>query len=231
MAIEAPVFAGFGPAAFTWFAKLEDHNDRAWFAAHRDVYDTEVRGALELLLEELCDGLGGGRVKVFRQHRDTRFSPDKSPYKTRTYGIVGDRPASRAPLYLQLSREGLFAGTGYYAMAADQLARFRAAVDDDAAGTALERIVAGVHAHGVETWGEALKTAPRGFARDHPRVALLRHKMLIAGRRLEPDGRSGAIAADAARGFARETWAACEPLNRWLDEHVGPSELPAPTRR
>jgi uncharacterized protein (TIGR02453 family) len=221
----------FGPEAFAWFAGLEEDNSRAWFTAHRDVYDAAVRGALEELLEDLADELGGGRVKVFRQHRDTRFSQDKSPYKTRTYGIIGERPASRAPLYLQLSREGLFAGTGYYAMAGDQLARFRAAVDDEAAGTALERILAGVHAHGVETWGEALKTAPRGFPRDHPRVGLLRHKMLIAGRRLAPDRRSGAIGDAAARGFARETWAASEPLNRWLDEHVGESTSPAPTRR
>jgi uncharacterized protein (TIGR02453 family) len=231
MAIEAPASPGFGSAAFTWFAELEQHNDRAWFAAHRDVYETQVRGPLEALLDALCDELGGGRVKLFRQHRDTRFSRDKSPYKTRTYGIIGERPASRAALYLELSRPGLFAGTGYYGMAADQLARFRAAVDDEAAGTALQRIVAGVHAHGVETWGEALKTAPRGFARDHPRVGLLRHKMLVAGRRLAPDRRSGAIGDAAARAFARETWAAAEPLNRWLDAHVGESTLPAATRR
>jgi uncharacterized protein (TIGR02453 family) len=223
--------ARFGPEAFAWFAGLEQDNSKAYFTAHRAVYDGAVRGQLEELLEELCDELGGGRVKVFRQQRDTRFSPDKSPYKTRTYGIIGERPASRAALYLQLSREGLFAGTGYYGMASDQLARFRAAIDDEASGTALERIVAGVHAHGVETWGEALKTAPRGYPRDHPRVGLLRHKMLIGGRSLAPEARSGAIGDRAARALALDTWAACEPLNRWLDEHVGESTLPAPARR
>jgi uncharacterized protein (TIGR02453 family) len=221
----------FGPEVFAWFAGLEEDNSKSYFSAHREVYDNAVRGGLEQVLEDLCDELGGGRVKVFRQQRDTRFSTDKSPYKTRTYGVVSDRPASLAPLYLQLSREGLFAGTGYYAMARDQLARFREAVADDGAGGALERIVAGVHAHGVQTWGEALKTAPRGYPRDHPRGALLRHKMLIAGRSLPPEQRTGAIDGDAARAFARETWAAAEPLNRWLDEHVGDTTMASVARR
>jgi uncharacterized protein (TIGR02453 family) len=230
MATSAPAFTGFAPAAFTWFAGLEADNSKSWFAAHRETYDTAVRGALEALLEELADALGGGRVKLFRQHRDTRFSQDKSPYKTQTYGVIADRPASRASLYLQLSREGLFAGTGYYVLAADQLARFREAVLDDAAGGALARVVDGVHAAGIQTWGEALKTAPRGYPRDHPRAALLRHKSLIAGRRQAP-GADGAIAREAALGFARETWAGCAPLNAWLDEHVGASTLPPPSSR
>jgi uncharacterized protein (TIGR02453 family) len=218
----------FGTETFAWFAGLEADNSKAYFTAHRATYDTAVRGALEALLEELADE-AGGRVKLFRQHRDTRFSTDKSPYKTQTYGVIADRPDSLAALYLQLSSGGLFAGTGYYVLAADQLTRFRAAVDRDDAGGDLERIVGAVHAAGVETWGEALKTAPRGYPRDHPRAPLLRHKSLIAGRRLAPDDHG--IDRDTALGFARDTWAACAPLNAWLDAHVGGSALPpAPSR-
>lgn len=75
-----PTFDGFPAEAFAWFAGLEQDNSRAWFAAHRDTYDLAVRGPLEDLLAELAGELGGS-VKMFRQHRDVRFSADKSPYK------------------------------------------------------------------------------------------------------------------------------------------------------
>jgi uncharacterized protein (TIGR02453 family) len=212
-----PAFTGFPHATFTWFAGLEEDNSKAWFTAHRDTYDNAVRGELEALLEELTDELGG-RVKLFRQHRDTRFSRDKSPYKTTTYGVITDRPDGEASLYAQLSSGGLFAGTGYYQLATDQL------------GPELEHILDTVRTAGLESWGEALKTAPRGFPRDHPRATLLRHKMLIAGRRLKPRARSG-LPRDTTLTFTRDTWAACTPMTTWLDQHVGVSELPPPPRR
>jgi uncharacterized protein (TIGR02453 family) len=211
-------FTGFGPDAFRWFAGLEANNTRAWFQAHRDTYDDAVREPFEALLDELAAELGG-TVKVFRQHRDTRFSADKSPYKTRTYGVIGERPGTSAGLYAEVSASGLAAGTGYYLMSTAQLGRFRDAVADDASGPALERALATAHAAGVDTYGEALKTAPRGYPRDHPRVALLRHKMLIGIRRVAP-GPTG-IGRDAALSHARETWDACGPMVAWLDAHVG----------
>jgi uncharacterized protein (TIGR02453 family) len=114
---DAPLpFAGFPPEAFSWFAGLEADNSRAWFAAHRPTYDDAVRGPLEAMLDELADALGGD-VRVFRQQRDVRFSPDKSPYKTRTYGIIVPASGGEAARYAELSAAGLFAGTGYYELA------------------------------------------------------------------------------------------------------------------
>jgi uncharacterized protein (TIGR02453 family) len=220
-------FDGYPPAAFAWFAGLEADNSKSWFGAHRDVYERAVRGALEAMLEELAEELGG-RPRMFRQHRDIRFSADKSPYKTTTYGLIVGRPDELPVLYAQLAASGLFAGSGYHVLATDQLARFRAAVADDAAGPRLEAAIAAAHAAGVETFGEALKVAPRGYARDHPRVGLLRHKALVAGRRRVP-GRGG-IARDEALAHCRETWAACAPLDAWLDAHVGASEIPPESR-
>jgi uncharacterized protein (TIGR02453 family) len=220
-------FAGFPAATFRWFAGLEADNTKAYFTLHRQTYDRVVRGALEAMLEELAGQLGG-QVKLSRQHRDVRFSPDKSPYKTTTYGVIADRPGSRAALYAQLSTAGLFAGTGYYVLAADQLARFRDAVADERTGPVLEDAIAAAEAAGVETFGEALKTAPRGVPRDHPRVHLLRHKSLIAGGRLAAGAKG--IARDAALRHVRAAWAACAPLNAWLDDHVGPSDDPPPSR-
>jgi uncharacterized protein (TIGR02453 family) len=211
-------FEGFPREAFTWFEGLEADNSKAYFTAHRDAYERAVRGPLEELLETFADELGG-RVKVFRQHRDIRFSRDKSPYKTRTYGVILDRPSSLAGLYLELSATGLFAGTGYHQLEPGQLTRFRDAIVDDVAGPELEEAVAAAHAAGVETFGEALKTAPRGYPQDHPRVALLRHRSLVAGRRLAPKAKR--IGRDAALEHARSIWGACAPMNAWLDEYVG----------
>ncbi len=222
-----PAFSGFAPAAFAWFEGLAAHNTREWFAEHRETYEGEVRGPLEALLEELADDGAGGRVKLFRQHRDVRFSADKSPYKTTTYGVIADRPESEASLYLQLGAEGLFAGTGYYDLAPDQLRRLREAIADAATGPALEAAVASAAAKGVELFGATLKTAPRGYARDHPRVGLLRHKLLVAGARLPP----GRITRTAALAHARGSWSALASMNAWLDEHVGASRLPPRVRR
>lgn len=215
MAQPAPpvAFDGFSADSFAWFAGLEADNSKAWFTAHRETYDRAVRGALEALLEELADEFGG-YVKLFRQNRDIRFSRDKSPYKTRTYGVILERPDSRAPLYAEISRPGLFAGSGYHMLDAAQLERFRDAVMDDRSGPELERAIAG-----IETFGEALKTAPRGYPRDHPRVKLLRHKSLVGGSRLAP--RANRIGRDAALDHVRGTWNACAPMNAWLDAHVG----------
>ena len=94
-------FAGFAPEAFAWFSGLEADNTRQWFTAHRDTYEIAVRGAFEAMMDELADDLGG-EVKVFRQHRDMRFSADKSPYKTRTYGVIRDRPDGAPSLYAQV---------------------------------------------------------------------------------------------------------------------------------
>ena len=199
-----PVFLGFGPEAFWWFDGLERDNSRDYFTRTRDLYEREVRGQLEELLLEL----GGGEVKVFRQHRDLRFTKDKRPYKERTYGIAGR-------LYVQLSARGLYVGTGYYRVEPDQLERYRAAVDDDEAGPEL---AAALKKSRLDVEGASLKTAPRGYPRDHPRIELLRRKQLIIGKSL-PAG--GGIKRDPALDLARGVRKSSAPILAWLDEHVG----------
>ena len=220
-------FEGFGPQVFAWFAGLEEDNTKAYFSATRELYEAEVRGGLEALLDELGAELEG-TPRVFRQHRDLRFTPDKTPYKTRTYGVVQGVPWASAGLYAELSARGLYAGSGYHALAADQLERYRAAVADDARGDALAAAVAGARDAGLDVEGQSLRTAPRGYPRDHPRIELLRRRALIAGLRLAP-GDAG-IGRAAALAHVRDTWRAARPLTAWLDEHVGPTALP-PRRR
>jgi uncharacterized protein (TIGR02453 family) len=209
-------FEGFGPGAVAWFEGLERDNTRTYFHATRATFDGEVRGPFERMLAELS-GEFGGEVHVFRQHRDTRFSPDKSPYKTRTYGLL-HAPGEGNALYAEISARGVYAAAGYWRMAGDQLARYRTAVLDDDAGPALVAAIDDVQRAGLELAPPALKTAPRGLPRDHPRVALLRYKDAIAGRRLAP---GPALGTRQALEHVAATWRSARPLTLWLDEHVG----------
>jgi uncharacterized protein (TIGR02453 family) len=210
-------FTGFGSGALAWFEGLERDNSKAYFERTRDVFVRDVREPFEDLLDELSLEFDG-EPKLFRQHRDIRFSPDKSPYKTRTYGIVHD--GSGRAWYTAISASGMYAGSGYWQMANDQLERYRAAVSDELA----ERL-AEVEAAGLELSPPALKTVPRGFPRDHPHAALLRYKSLIAGRALPP---GPALHGRAAFEFVAATWRAVAPLNDWLMIHVGPSRVGSP---
>ena len=215
-------FHGFGPEVFAWFAGLERDNSKAYFTASRERYETDVRGGLQAMLEELSQAFGG-EVKVFRQQRNLRFAPAGSPpYKTRTYGLLHGVRGPAAALYAELSARGLYAGTGYHQLARDQLERFRTAGVDDRTGPELADLVAEARARGLDVVGESLRTAPRGYPREHPRGELLRHKALVAGRSLP--GASG-VGRDEALEHVAATWRAAEPLNAWLEEHVGASTM------
>jgi uncharacterized protein (TIGR02453 family) len=218
------VFSGFGPRALSWFRGLEADNSKRYFEASREIWDGQVRAPMVLLLEELAGELGG-TVRLFRQHRDVRFAKDKSPYKTTTYGVVV-RPGSEAGVYAEISAAGLFAGTGYHDMATDQLTRFRAAVDAARAGASLDRALAEVVAAGLSVQGEAMKTVPRGYHKDHPRAILLRHKALVVGRLLK----GARLRTREALDHVRTTFRSAAPLVAWLDAHVGPSSIPPEIR-
>lgn len=115
-------------------------------------------------------------------------------------------------------------------MAPDQLERYREAVAADSTGRALQRILDDLSERGFEVghgMSEPLKTAPRGYPRDHPRVDLLRQKAVSAHRRLE-----GSQLHDAAavRRFVVDTFDACGPMNDWIKINIGSSRT-GPGRR
>src|ERR671930_2672009 len=113
-------FEGFGPEVRKWFQGLEADNSKEYFVASRDFFEESIRGQMEALLTELSEKFGG-EVKMFRQNRDVRFSADKSPYKTNTYGVVYGSGLAAQGLYASVSADGLVAGSGYHKMATDQL--------------------------------------------------------------------------------------------------------------
>jgi uncharacterized protein (TIGR02453 family) len=215
-------FAGFGPEVRAWFLGLEADNSREYFAAGRDFFEESIRGQMEALLTELSETFGG-EVKMFRQNRDVRFSPDKSPYKTNTYGVVYGSGIAAQGLYASISARGLVAGSGYHMMARDQLDRYRDGVADPASGPGLTKLVTRAEKAGLDLWGESLATAPRGFPKDHERIELLRRTSLSLGATLEL-GRG--ISRANGLQFVTKTWRSAAPVTGWLDEHVGPSTLP-----
>src|SRR3979411_1762899 len=97
-----PKFQGFGPGVQKWFRGLEADNSRDYFTARRDFFDESGRGQMEALLDELSRKFGG-EVKMFRQNRDIRFSPDKSPYKSNTYGLLHGSDIAAEGIYASIS--------------------------------------------------------------------------------------------------------------------------------
>jgi uncharacterized protein (TIGR02453 family) len=212
-------FAGFGEGAVEFYDGLLADNSKAYWTDHRAVYERDVLAPMQALLAALEAEFGAG--KVFRPYRDVRFSRDKTPYKTACGAIAG-------PFYVQLSAEGLMAAGGGYRWAPDQVARFRTAVDDDRRGGDLERRLADVTGAAVDgvpptLAGDRLATRPRGFAPDHPRLHLLRHRGMYAYYRWDPDD---ALHEPVAARRVAAAWRATKPLTEWLDDHVGPSESP-----
>ena len=206
-------FTGWPAEAIAFFEGLEADNSKTYWHANRETYDTCVRAPMDALLAELAATYGDG--KVFRPYRDVRFSKDKTPYKTNIAATL-----ERGP-YLSLSADGLAAGAGYYMMEADQLARYRAAVADDASGVDLERVVAKARKAGLEVNGrDELKTAPKGYPKDHPRVELLRYKGLITWKQwpVEPWLGTAKVKQHVVKFYDQS-----RPLLAWLDAHVGPS--------
>ena len=206
-------FRGWPDSALDFYDGLEADNSKAYWLDHKDVYERDVKAPMEALLAELAPEFGEARL--FRPYRDTRFSQDKSPYKTAIAAMVGDG-------YVQLSAGGLMAGAGMYHLAPDQLERYRDAVAANGPGRALQAIVDKLGAARLEVAApEKLKTAPRGYPKDHPRIELLRHKGLVA---MKAWPVASWLGTAGAKKRVVEVFRAAGPLLTWLDTHVGPAE-------
>ena len=208
-------FDGWPEEALDFYDGLEADNSRTYWLAHKDVYESCVLRPMAGLLAELEPEHGD--TKIYRPYRDLRFSKDKTPYKTAIGAHVGEG-------YVQLSAAGLAAGSGMYGMAPDQLERYRHAVAQEWSGSALDEVVALLRKHDIDVHGrDSLKTAPRGYPADHPRIELLRHKGLIAWKQWPVEPWLGTA---KAKHVVADFLVASRPLHDWLAQHVGPSDAP-----
>jgi uncharacterized protein (TIGR02453 family) len=218
--VTASRFRGFPPETVEFYERLTADNTRAFWNEHKTDYERYVREPMELLAAELAPEFGP--IHLFRPHRDVRFSSDKTPFKTHQGGVTEGEAGE--VYYCHVSAEELLAVSGYYMMARDQLERFRAAAAADRSGRLLEDVVAATETAGLTvSGGDELKTAPRGYPKDHPRIRFLRMKGLTAGRRWPP--RRWWDSREVVERIA-STWRASRPMSEWLGRYVGPSELP-----
>ncbi len=219
-------FEGFGPAFFGFLADLRQHNERAWFNANRGRYEADVVAPVLVFIEALAPGLleisghytavarkSGG--SMFRIYRDTRFSRDKTPYKTHVacqFRHAMGRDAHAPGFYVHLEPGRVAVGGGIWQPASGPLGRIRETIADSPA--TWQRIIDDpelVRRFGGIS-GDSLKRAPRGYGAAQRHLDDLRRKSYFLMQRVS--------AADAARAaFVDETVAAfraADPLMRFI---------------
>ena len=224
-------FEGF--AGIDFFRELKKRQSREWFAKHKTEYEAGFAKPMAALLREAARALERSypdceldQPKVFRIHRDVRFSRDKSPYKTHIAGVIAVRSggskltATPAALYLHLGIDAMSnaeqreTGAGLYSMEPEQLVRYRRAALDPKKGAELRRMLKKLEASGARfIAADSLKRPPPGVPVDHPLAELLKLKGLAAMFPKLPaalTGRRGLLDRVVEQGKL------AAPLVRWL---------------
>lgn len=199
-------FTGIPVAALDFYDDLEQDNSKAFWQAHRGIYEAQVKQPMLSLTAELAAEFG--EAKHFRPFRDVRFSHDKTPYKTHQGAHVPAIPGGG--WYLQVDAAGVMIGSGWYDADADRLNAIRHHIDAD--GARLRQVLDKLAAGGGSIGGDQLKTAPRGWAKDHPHIELLRHRTLSVRRRYDND--PIAHTQEFAERVAAD-WRSTTPLLDW----------------
>lgn len=207
-------FTGFTEAALDFYDDLEIDNSRSFWDAHKDVYLTSVKAPVTALTAALEAEFG--TAKVFRPFRDVRFAKDKTPYKTHQGAFVGAGPA--CGWYVEIAARGVRTGAGFYHASASDLGRIRASIANELTGPKLQRILSKLERAGFTIDGDRLKTSPRGYEPDHPRIGLLRHRSLTVGKDY---GFEPVIYTPEFADAVRADWKAARPLVDWVCERLG----------
>jgi len=210
-------FSGFSDEAFEFYEGLRADNSKAYWLAHKHVYESRVRAPMQALLDGLAARFDGTPV-LFRPYRDVRFSADKSPYKTAQGGFLEVAPG--LGYWMQLDAEGVRVGGGFHAHDREQVARFRAAVDADASGAALTKVMTKLTKAGYQVGGDAVRTRPRGVAADHPRLELMRHESLTVSRAVDMSESASPAFGDTLAA----DWKKVAPLVEWARANAAPSD-------
>jgi uncharacterized protein (TIGR02453 family) len=228
-------FTGFRPAAFTFLRGLAKNNNKPWFEAHREAYETELRAPMLALVDELDAILGNvapefrgdPKKSVFRIYRDVRFSNDKSPYKTHIacwlfhtdagHG-VGLEAHGGAGFYVHIEPGASMVGGGFWMPPKPALERIRDSLAENK--REFEKVLtnpAFKRRFGSLSEDDVLTRVPRGYAPDHPSAKWLRYKSFTAGRKLkDTDVNSRTLLTALKKDI--ETML---PFSRWLNSAIG----------
>ena len=187
----------FSDKTIKFLRALKRNNRREWFTAHKDEYEQHVRQPMAAMVERLAEDfrqfapelVASPKLSMYRIYRDTRFSENKTPYKTHVAAVFPTRGLPRhegAGLYFHVSPEEVWVGGGMYSPQPAQLY----AVREHIAGNVreLRKIVesAGFRRHLGQLAGEKLTRVPRGFAKDHEAAEYLKHRHFVAGAEFPP---------------------------------------------
>jgi uncharacterized protein (TIGR02453 family) len=210
-------FEVFPAAGLQFLVDLRANNNRDWFTANKGVLDRELMAPARAFCAELQSFLRTltgepYAAKIWRMHRDLRFSKDKTPYNTHLHISLApeDAPAGAPGWFFGLDTEKISLGSGTFAFEPAQLEAFRTKVLAEDGATIASRL-AELTASGVRLSKPELKQVPRGYDRAHPRAHLLRHKGFAAW--IELADRGTASRAD----FAQICCAAFERLRPVYD--------------
>ena len=203
----------FTRATLKFLAELEKHNERPWFLKNKERYETEVKEPAMRLIAEVSSKLAMDG-KLMRVYRDTRFSKDKTPYKTNVG--IGFHPQGLpkgplvAGLYLHVSPNESFVATGVWQPEAPLLSKIRDAIVENPAAWKTARKV------GLAEDEAPLKRAPKGFDPEHPFIEDLKRKNFTASTMLS----SAQVTSDALPKLIMDAEKRMRPLNKFLAEAV-----------
>ncbi len=160
---------------------LSQNNSRDWFLAHKSHYESHLKSpALVLLdqlsadLERLCDTKV--TPKLFRPHRDVRFSKDKTPYHTHLHMLWALQSGPKPAFFFGISPDDVTVGGGMMGFDKTQLTDWRAEIDQN--GQSWADMIAPMLNDGWRQHDPDLKRVPAPFDKDHPQGDLLRRKSL-----------------------------------------------------
>jgi uncharacterized protein (TIGR02453 family) len=192
-----PSFPGFPPAAFQFLRSLRRNNRRDWFQPRKEIYETQVRAPMAELVTavnaELArwapDYIHEPERAIYRVYRDTRFSSDKTPYKTHIAAVFPKRGMDKhgaGGLYFSVSPEEVEVAGGVYMPPAENLLAIRSHLVENYGE--FRRILRSKKLLALmgELQGEQLSRVPKGFAADHPAADLIRYKQWLFYVLLDP---------------------------------------------
>lgn len=169
-------------STFEFLTALKQNNNREWFSDNKETYEKAKERAatfFEAVYRELVKVDAIGKYRMYRIYRDVRFSKDKTPYKNHFSAVfMRAQPHNRGSFYIHLEPGNSFIGGGFWNPEKEDLLRIRESIvlEDD-----LEKILnnAQLKATFGILKGETLKTAPKGFDKEHERIELIRYKQFI----------------------------------------------------